>query len=288
MRVMISLRDDANANAARYYSEAKKWRSKINGVSKGIAALEKKLAEKEKAGHGSGPGRLVLKEKRGRQWFEKFHWFFTSEGFLVISGRDAKSNELVVNRYMDPKDVYFHADIHGAGHTILKTDGKKPGEVSLMEAAQFAAVFSSAWRDSLPVIDVYSAKPEQVTKQAPTGESIGTGAFMVYGSRAWYKKTPLEFEIGCRKLAGDNGLAGFEFFSGPPSAVKSRADFSVRVEFGQDSKGDCAKKVAKIFSSRLAKGFGAGPGAVPKGHEINLDDIVSLLPSGSMKAVLLK
>ena len=56
----------------------------------------------------------------------------------------------------------------------------------------------------------------------------------------------------------------------------------MRIDFGPDSKGDCAKKIAKIFSSRLGKGPAAG--AKP---EINIDDLVALLPSGGMKAVYL-
>jgi len=34
-------------------------------------------------------------------WFEKFHWFFTSENYLVISGKDAHQNEIIVKKYMD-------------------------------------------------------------------------------------------------------------------------------------------------------------------------------------------
>lgn len=29
-------------------------------------------------------------------WFEKFHWFITSENFLIIAGRDAQQNEVRV------------------------------------------------------------------------------------------------------------------------------------------------------------------------------------------------
>ena len=32
--------------------------------------------------------------------FEKFHWFISSENFLVLSGRDAQQNELLVKRYL--------------------------------------------------------------------------------------------------------------------------------------------------------------------------------------------
>jgi hypothetical protein len=36
---------------------------------------------------------------RKSAWYERFHWFISSENFLVISGRDAQQNELIVKRY---------------------------------------------------------------------------------------------------------------------------------------------------------------------------------------------
>jgi hypothetical protein len=36
---------------------------------------------------------------RKAAWFERFHWFISSENYLVISGRDAQQNELIVKRY---------------------------------------------------------------------------------------------------------------------------------------------------------------------------------------------
>jgi hypothetical protein len=32
-------------------------------------------------------------------WYERFHWFISSENYLIISGRDAQQNELIVKRY---------------------------------------------------------------------------------------------------------------------------------------------------------------------------------------------
>lgn len=33
-------------------------------------------------------------------WFEKFLWFISTEGFLVIAGRDMQQNEMLVKRYL--------------------------------------------------------------------------------------------------------------------------------------------------------------------------------------------
>ena len=41
-----------------------------------------------------------LHQLRRMHWFEKFDWFITSENYIVISGRDAQQNELLVKKYM--------------------------------------------------------------------------------------------------------------------------------------------------------------------------------------------
>jgi len=38
-------------------------------------------------------------------WFEKFNWFISSENYLIISGRDAQQNEMIVKRYMSKGDL---------------------------------------------------------------------------------------------------------------------------------------------------------------------------------------
>ena len=58
--------------------------------------------------------RTIIREARQILWFEKFKWFISSENYLVISGRDAQQNELLVKKYLRTGDVYVHADIHGA------------------------------------------------------------------------------------------------------------------------------------------------------------------------------
>jgi predicted ribosome quality control (RQC) complex YloA/Tae2 family protein len=82
-------------------------------------------------------GAQALSVRRKVHWFEKFHWFLTSDNFLVVGGRDAQQNEVVcspqisclvvfdnfllqiVRRYLNANDLYFHADLHGASSVIL-------------------------------------------------------------------------------------------------------------------------------------------------------------------------
>ena len=61
-------------------------------------------------------------------WFERFHWFVTSENLLVVAGRDAQQNELLVKRHLGRGDLYVHADLRGAASTIVKNPHpNKPG-----------------------------------------------------------------------------------------------------------------------------------------------------------------
>jgi predicted ribosome quality control (RQC) complex YloA/Tae2 family protein len=55
---------------------------------------------------GQAKSVAAISHLRKVHWFEKFNWFITSENYLVISGRDAQQNELVVKRYMKKGDLY--------------------------------------------------------------------------------------------------------------------------------------------------------------------------------------
>ena len=43
-----------------------------------------------------------------------------TQGYLVLSGRDAQQNEALVKRYLRPGDVYVHAELHGASSCIVR------------------------------------------------------------------------------------------------------------------------------------------------------------------------
>ncbi len=71
----------------------------------------------------------ATQQLRKPHWFEKFNWFVTSENHLVLSGRDAQQNELLVKRYLRKDDLYVHADLHGAATTIVRNnDPTKAGQ----------------------------------------------------------------------------------------------------------------------------------------------------------------
>lgn len=225
--VTLDLTLNINENAAFYYEQAKKMDRKFKGAQKALERTVKRKAKKPKP--------EKIKVLRKREWYEKFHWCYSSEGFLILGGRDKKTNELLVKRYMESDDLYVHADIQGAPSVVIKK-GKTASEKTIMEAAVFAASYSSAW-NHFGSVDCYWVYPEQVTKSPPSGEYLTTGAFFIKGSKNFVK---VQLEIGL-------GVYEDKVMAGPEFAVAHHTKEYVVVGFGDEKKERLAKQIAKIL-----------------------------------------
>lgn len=256
MDLEIDFEKSLEKNASSYYEKAKLARKKLLGLKKAMVGMEKKVASVKKV-----PEKKLLARKRKRQWFEAFHWFRASDGFLVIGGRDARSNEVVVKKHLEKEDLFLHADIVGAASCVVKANGKQISDLVLEEAARFSAVRSKAWQQGLLSVDVYAVSKEQVSKSAPSGEALATGAFMIYGKRHWFRKTPLVFAVG---LVKDKD--SFLVMGGPPSAVEKNSLVSFEVVHGKSKRSDVAKSLLKKFEEKEGKGV------------VLLDDVLAVLP----------
>jgi predicted ribosome quality control (RQC) complex YloA/Tae2 family protein len=255
MDLELDLTKSVPENASYYYELSKKSKKKLEGLKKAIKETKRELQHRrEKAEEKTV---LTRRKKRERDWYEKYHWFFTSDGLRVIAGRDVKTNTEIVKKRMQSGDLYFHADIHGAPSTVIQSEGKSIPEQSRREAAQFAGTYSKAFSAGLEVVDVYCVKPDQVKTAAKPGEFLPKGSFVILGEREWFRKTPL-------RAAVSYDLEKARPFAGPPSSVKTKA---VIVAPGRAEKGELSKKI-KAF---LDREFSA---------DVPLDEIIQLLPSG--------
>ncbi|KAH9611511.1 hypothetical protein KSS87_020491 [Heliosperma pusillum] len=196
-KVEVDLTLSAHANARRWYEMKKKQESKqektVTAHEKAFKAAEKKTRlqlSKEKAVASISHIRKV-------HWFEKFNWFISSENYLVISGRDAQQNEMIVKRYMSKGDLYVHADLHGASSTVIKNH--KPEQpvppLTLNQAGCYTVCLSQAW-DSKIVTSAWWVFPHQVSKSAPTGEYLTVGSFMIRGKKNFLPPHPLIMGFG--------------------------------------------------------------------------------------------
>ena len=100
--------------------------------------------------------------------------FRTTEGFTVLVGRNNRQNDQLTLKTAAKSDLWFHTkDIPGS-HTILVTNGREPGDESIMQAAAIAAYHSRAKDGSQVPVDYTLVK--NVSK--PQGARPGTVIFV--------------------------------------------------------------------------------------------------------------
>ena len=261
LRFGLDLRRDLYANASRFYERGKKAKRRLKGAQTALEETRKKLEEAEtrikeaKALEKVKPvealEEVAERKVKRKEWFEKFRWFVSSDGFLVVAGKDAVSNEVLVKKYAEDNDVVFHADVAGAPFVAIKTEGKKLSEQCLREAGEFAAAFSRGWREGFASIDVYWVKPDQLSKGGDSGEYVPRGAFVVRGKRNWMRGVPLKTAVGV--IAEKNGEV--RFLGGPVDSVKAKTNAYIVVMPGDLEGKSFLKSILKTLAMKLPKRF---------------------------------
>ena len=248
-------------NAENYYEKAKKAKRKTKGAKIAIENTKKQLEDIKSKKDIAMENIAVPKKriKKNLKWFEKLRWFVSSDGFLVIGGRDANSNESIVKKYLDPNDIYLHADIHGATSTAIKLNGAKLNDNLLKESGEFAASFSSAWSMGFTSQDVFWVHPDQVSKTPESGEFLAKGSFVIRGHRNYIRGARVKLAIGIVDYEGKRIMAG------PIEAVEAHCDNYVVIKPGFIKKEAIAKKIINRIN---------------EDDLLSLDDIIRVLPSG--------
>ena len=225
----------AMENAQRYYENAKKYKKKIEIAKQKIEEIKNKIkAEKQKKKHEI---KLPAKKKPKKYWYEKFRYSLTSEGFIVVAGKDAAQNEILYKKYLEKDDIVLHADIHGAPLTIVKAQGRKITPLAIREAAEIAAAYSSAWKLKLGSVDVYWVYPEQVSKTPPAGQYLAKGAFMIYGQKNYLRKTEVKISIGVI-LDGEPKV-----YAGSVLGARAHCKYFLTIFPGDIPKSELAKEI---------------------------------------------
>jgi predicted ribosome quality control (RQC) complex YloA/Tae2 family protein len=288
--ITLEVSKTVHQNAQRYFEEGRSQKSKAKGAQAALAGTEEAREKAEKrAAKDAAAGRLKARQRSKRFWFEKHRWAMLSGGHLLIGGRDAKGNDVVVRKHLSSHDLYFHADLHGAPSCSLKLkDGLAPnqnpseaipeGVASLQivqnladgtedarelseslhsEAAQVAVCWSRAWGSGGAAAVAFHARPSQVSKTTESGESLGRGSFVVRGQRNWHRDLPLELAVG---MAVVNGVP--MPVSGTPSTISEYCQRWVKVTPGREKK--------EAVANRISKATG-----------LVQDDLLSCLPPGN-------
>ncbi|WP_458205426.1 ribosome rescue protein RqcH [Haladaptatus sp. NG-SE-30] len=267
--ITLEPEDGVEKNADRIYTEAKRIEEKKAGAQAAIEDTREELEavrkrreeweaeptpvdEEEESKDIDWLARQSIPVRKQEQWYERFRWFRTSDGFLVLGGRNADQNEELVKKYMDRNDLFFHSQAHGGAVTILKTsDPSEPSkdvdvpDESKQEAAQFAVSYSSVWKNGRFSGDAYMVSPEQVSKTPESGEHLEKGGFAIRGDRTYFRDVPVGVAVGITVEPNTRVIGG------PPSAIEDQAVTNIEVEPGQYAQNDAAKRLYRQFRDRF-------------------------------------
>lgn len=184
--VSVDLGLSAHANASVRFAAKKKNADKfektMNAQNKAVAAAEAKMkSAMERVANAS-----TVTRARQTLWFEKFHWFITSENCLVIQAKDATQAEMIIARYMLPGDAFVHADVPQAPVTVVKPppggDVRAVPAYSLVQAGAAVMCRSGAWT-SRAVKSAWWTTADRVSKISPVaGDRLLPGVVHVVHS----------------------------------------------------------------------------------------------------------
>ncbi|RAP47583.1 MAG: hypothetical protein BZ135_02035 [Methanosphaera sp. rholeuAM6] len=251
-------------SAEKYYNKGKKAKRKIKGVTEAIENTKKeieRLESKKEVAIEELNEKQKPKVKRELKWYEKIRWFISRDGYLVIGGRDANSNEMVVKKYSRNNDIYLHCDIHGAPSTIVQNTGDDEiPESTLYDAACFASSYSSAWSEGFSSYDSYWVTLDQVSKTPQSGEFLKKGSFVIRGRKNFIRNVPVLIAIGIVEYDDDKRI-----MAGPVQCLENMCDNFVIVKPGFTKKERISKEILNI---------------IDKDKLFGVDDIVRNLPSG--------
>ena len=262
-KIKINTKLSLQSIASVLFNEAKKQSGAIKSIEDIKSKTEKKLENLQNKTELEQDIMLVT-EIRKKNWYERYRWFYTSDGYLVIGGRDAASNSAVVRKHLVKNDKIFHADIFGSPFFIIKNAENAP-DTSMNEVAHATVCFSRAWREGLYGVSAYWVNPEQVKKSAPSGEFLPKGSFTIEGQRNFINSGNLKLSVGI--IPQDDGHV---LTCGPSETIKKNSICYAIIEPDGAEMVETAKKIRIEFS---------------KIHEeitkkINIDDFVRVMPAG--------
>lgn len=297
--IELDLSLSLNKNIAALYTRSRKASGKATRAAAAMAALAEKAA----------PAKAVIKtQQRVPYWFERFHFFFASDGRLVIGGRNAQDNELIVKTYAEKGDVYLHCDVHGASSMLYKKGAKPPSEDSgeeskaeaegaafliLEEIASMALCYSKAWEDKI-IAQVFYTDAQNVSRLAPSGEYLPRGAFRITGPKNYLRPRRLECGVGI--LFKEEGSAALEFVWAPtgrrilhampvaaPWAQVRPCKYGVRLCPGGEKKSQVCQSVLAAFQAKARGVLESGGAAVDEAAAravlaIGLDEYAKVVP----------
>lgn len=230
-----------DANASIIYQKGKDIGSKGKRAEEALRLSREELAKKEKGFAKEKHLALTRAQPTKQFWFDRYKWFFTESGKLIIAGKNAHSNDNVVKKHMKDADVYVHADIHGAPSVVFK-EGSKANPEELAQACAFAFCHSKAWVSAMSDGSAFWVYPDQVSKTPNPGEFVPRGAFIIRGKRNYEYHIQTELAVGEIDYLGNRKI-----MCAPRSIIKKISEKYFIIRPGRGKNKRTPNDMAKAF-----------------------------------------
>ncbi len=269
-KIKINPDSSMPAIASTLFNESKRQLKAIETIE-----LEKRKTERILEGFRKqasiAKDSVVFSVQKKREWYERYRWFFTSDGLLAIGGRDASSNSSVIRKHLEKDDKVFHAEIVGSPFFLLKNSSDNT-VTSVKETAHATVCFSRAWREGLYGLNAYWVTSDQIKTAAPSGQFIAKGSFIVEGTRSFVQVTTLQLSVGLYQK-GDS----YSLMCGPSEPIKKNCVYYVTIEPSGLEMVEAAKKIKIEFQKFKEKE------EIVKA--ISIDDFIRVIPAGDSHIV---
>ncbi|MEK6800582.1 MAG: NFACT RNA binding domain-containing protein [Nanoarchaeota archaeon] len=190
--------------------------------------------------------------------YQKYRWFYTLSGKLVLGGKSAAQNEELLKRLKKfSNDLYvLHTSSPGSPFSAILSDKTKVSETDLEEVAIFTGCFSRAWREMKKNVSVDIFSTSSLSKDSSM--KIGT----------WGVKSKIR-----RKLIKLSLVLTFQkdkLRAVPEITLKKKTDGLLKIIPGNIDKIHLLTKLQVQLPKSLSQ-----------------EEILSALPSGGVKLIKL-
>ena len=111
-----------------------------------------------------------------------FPSFTSSDGYEVVFSKNARMNDLLTFKLAEPMDLWLHAQGYHGAHVIVRNPERRPDIplATILQAAEVAAYFSDARKDSSVAVDYTFKKYVRKPRDPVPGQAIFTSNKTVF------------------------------------------------------------------------------------------------------------
>lgn len=176
LTIPLDVRLGPSQNAQKYFKEYKKKQTAAKMLTRLLEEGEREIAYLETVLYEveSAPGEQALSEIRAelkeqgylkyykardkKQKPADFYRYRSSDGFLILVGRNNLQNEKLTLHTARGRDLWFHTKNAPGSHTVVMSEGREIPGATKNEAAQLAVLHSSQAQGAKVAVDYTEVK----------------------------------------------------------------------------------------------------------------------------------